>query len=93
MKYMDVKEFFDEGYLLEINRRLLHPLGLALEVIVEDDGTHRLGRIWDFRDDPEGLYFNAEVIDPEKSQHISDLEDARREERTTRLGYWIQPPS
>lgn len=29
-------EFRDEGYLQEINRRLLHPLGLALEVFVDD---------------------------------------------------------
>lgn len=32
VKYMPIGEFVDGGYLQEVNRRLLHPLGLALEV-------------------------------------------------------------
>ena len=30
-KYMPIKEFRERGYLQELNRRFLHPLGLALE--------------------------------------------------------------
>ena len=31
---IDVKEFREKGYLQELNRRFLHPLGLALEIII-----------------------------------------------------------
>jgi len=32
---IDVAEFRRVGYLAELNRRFLHPLGLALEVVVQ----------------------------------------------------------
>jgi hypothetical protein len=35
-KYIDIQEFCNLGYLQEVNRQLLHPLGLALEVTVWD---------------------------------------------------------
>lgn len=42
VKRMNVREFRERGYLQELNRRFLHPLGLALEVVIErcgcDDG-------------------------------------------------------
>jgi hypothetical protein len=36
IKRIDIAEFRAEGYMQEINRRLLHPLGLALEVTSVD---------------------------------------------------------
>ncbi len=36
VKRMDIAEFRRDGYLQELNRLFLHPLGLALEVVVED---------------------------------------------------------
>ena len=39
IKRIDIKEFRESGLLAELNRTFLHPLGLALEIIVEDDGT------------------------------------------------------
>jgi hypothetical protein len=44
-RYMDVREFREAGFLQEVSRRVLHPVGLALEVAVEEDGTERLGGI------------------------------------------------
>lgn len=92
IKYMDVNEFIEEGYLQELNRRFLHPLGLAIECEVDEDGEARLGRVWDYRDDPEGLYFE---IDPEafkeKAERIEDLWTQRRRSRGEHLGYMIQP--
>jgi hypothetical protein len=42
------------GLLFEINRRVLHPLGLALEISLDDEtGESRIGGIWDYREDPE----------------------------------------
>lgn len=43
IKRIDIAEFREFGYLQEVNRRFFHPLGLALEVVIEDcpecDGT------------------------------------------------------
>jgi hypothetical protein len=42
VKMMDIKEFREMGLLAEVNRTFFYPLGLALEITVEDDGTERL---------------------------------------------------
>lgn len=58
-KFMNIKEFRESGYLQEVNRQFLHPLGLALTVFIDDEtGEEELGGIWDYREDPEGIYFN-----------------------------------
>jgi hypothetical protein len=63
IKRMDIREFREHGYLMEVNRRFFHPLGLALEVGVpnpgDEDQTWRLGGIWDYRGDPEGVTFST----------------------------------
>lgn len=90
---MTVEEFRRLGYLQELNRRFLHPLGLALSVLVWEDGTVMLGEIWDYRDDPEGIRFetspSAEL--PERSTRISAEWEARKPARVAALGYMIQP--
>jgi hypothetical protein len=62
IKRMDIAEFRRLGYLEELNRRFLHPLGLALEINVDDkDGTESLGGIWDYREDPEGIFYDVAI--------------------------------
>lgn len=90
INYMDLAEFRSFGYLQEINRRFLHPLGLALEVVVHEDGTETLGGIWDYRDDPEGMCYGPEMLDLEKCRRVYDAEADRFEARRAGLGYWIQ---
>lgn len=92
--YMNVREFVDEGYLFEVNRRVLHPLGLALTVSYDDDHPEEvtLAGIQDDREDPEGWYFDDD--DPEileKADHICSLWTAREPARRAGLGYLIQP--
>ena len=54
---MNIKEFRKLGYLQEVNRKFFHPLGLALEVIIDDETKKEsLGGIWDYRSDPEGMF-------------------------------------
>lgn len=90
IKRMDIAEFREFGYLQEVNRGFFHPLGLALEVVVEEDGTERLGGIWDYRDDPEGVRY--EVFDlVENAQRVADERARRRPAREAALGYWQQP--
>ena len=95
IKKMDIAEFRRLGYLQELNRRFLHPLGLALEVVVADDGTERLGGVWDYRDDPEGILYGDEPAlvgeRVSKARTITALIVARRPARVERTGCWIQP--
>lgn len=81
IKRIDVAEFRRLGFLQEVNRRVLHPAGLALEVILDEDGVERFGGCWDYRDDPEGITFGAidesyiASVDAEIEKHA----DVRRE--------------
>ena len=94
VKRIDIREFREVGYLQEVNRRFLHPLGLALEVVVEDDGTERLGGVWDYRDDIEGIHFAGECADlDEKAKRVRALEEKRIPARVEALGYFVQPYS
>lgn len=91
VKRMSVAEFREEGYLQELNRRFLHPLGLALEVCIGKDGEESFGQIWDSRDDPEGLIYGPDTIEAEKVRHIRRIESGRIPSRTDALGFWVQP--
>lgn len=82
-KYMDLKEFIELGYLQEINRLVLHPCGLALQMTLDtDDDNIKDGQIeckmqiWDDREDPEGTMFfhppsreKAMSVDKERIKH------------------------
>ena len=85
MKYLDPETFRNEGYLQEANRLFFHPLGLALEVNTETGVI----KVWDYRDDPEGIRF--EELDRRKSDRVRFLAEERAEARREALGYWVQP--
>lgn len=89
-KKMSVKEFRELGYLQELNRRFLHPLGLALEVDLKPDGSESFGEVWDYRDDPEGMIFGPNMIDAEKAERIEQEYQAKRDVRRQRFGSDIQ---
>lgn len=91
VKKMSVKEFRELGYLQELNRRFLHPLGLALEVVLEKDGSERLGEVWDSRDDPEGMIYGPNIIDSEKAMRIYYEAAKLGVTRLKQLGFVIQP--
>ena len=82
IKRISIKEFHEQGFLQEANRQFFHPLGLALEVIInEADGTEILGGVWDYRDSPEGMGFEDGIIDPQK---ISNVECEKQSHATAR---------
>ena len=91
IKRISIKEFRKLGFIQEINRRLLHPCGLALEVIVEEDGTECLGGVWDYRDDPEGMYYGDNVLSRVKAQSVIDLFNSKLSHRREEFGHIIQP--
>lgn len=61
MKKMSIKQFREEGFLQEVNRQFLHPLGLALEVEIQEDGQEVIKNVWDCREDPEGIYLKGKA--------------------------------
>lgn len=91
LQTITVKDFREAGYLQELNRQFLHPLGMALEVMIDKDGTEHLGRIWDYRDDPEGVVYSPGVIDSEKALRVLNERLEKANSRCELLGYDIQP--
>lgn len=101
IKHMDITEFRDAGYLQEVNRQFLHPLGLALELArdVDDDtgekGPWRISGVWDYRDDPEGMMYDPAVLSSPDGQAKAERVRAERAEkavvRAKNLGFIIQP--
>lgn len=88
---IEIKEFREFGYLQEVNRIFFHPLGLALEVTVEEDGTEHLGGVWDSRLDPEGLIYGEGMIEIDKANRVKEELNKRAPLRLERVGYVIQP--
>ncbi len=95
MKYMEIKEFVEKGFLQEVNRQFFHPLGLALavEVIETVHGTCMLSGIWDCRNDPEGMVF-ADLNDKENRERADLVEGLRQEKARIRMRNfgWIRQP-
>ena len=92
IKRMDVAEFRSLGFLQEANRQFFHPLGLALEVDVDDDGNERLSGVWDYRDDPEGIIFGPTTIDRDKVDHVARERLRHAEARRLLIGAVVQEP-
>lgn len=94
VKRIPIAEFRKQGYLRELNRRFLHPLGLAMEVVDNDDGSESLGGVWDYREDPEGMQYLPEVLSDaarEQSERIDREIDSKRSAREALFGAAIQP--
>lgn len=94
MKKMSAGEFRDEGFLQELNRQFLHPLGLALEVIIGEDGSAVFGGVWNCSTDDEGMIFDPSEINDEfiaKAYHVEALRKKRAEIRRRRFGWTVQP--
>jgi hypothetical protein len=90
IKRIPIQEFVEAGYLSELNRQFLHPLGLALEYWVDQDGNHRLGEIWDYRDKPEGIV--SFTPDEKKASAVAEEWEQRAKVREDKYGFVVQPP-
>lgn len=90
--HIEPVEFAAVGYLHEVNRLLLHPLGLALEVVTDAAGKPiRYGRVRDERGDPEGIIMGDSILSSEKAAGVDRLWTQRFEARHAALGYMVQP--
>lgn len=81
IKRITIKEFREKGFLQELNRQFLHPLGMALEVLIEEDGTESLGGIWDYREDAEGMFYNNDLILEDRVRYVAYLKVSKVNER------------
>lgn len=99
IKKMSIKEFREKGYLQEINRKFLHIHGLALEVRLDEvTGDEELSGIWDYRDDPEGIYYDIKESDDERKNRFKRNKEFIDEDfhnrsinRKNLLGFDIEP--
>lgn len=94
----------DSGFLFEINRWVLHPYGLALAVSMSTENAARLEageevdptelgiKIWDNREDSEGILFADETFAEgvEKFKKYVEANKHKIEQRAEKLGYVIQ---
>lgn len=69
IKTMTVQEFADFGFLQEVNRRFLHPRGVALSIKLDEEKDNwAFGPIWDYRDHDEGMLFGDGALDTDASR-------------------------
>lgn len=61
-KTMPIQEFRECGALQEINRQLLHPMGLALFATGEANGSFTGLGVMDNRGDPEGMIYDQDYL-------------------------------
>ena len=91
-KAMKIDEFQKAGYLQEVNRLFLHPLGLALQIKIDPATRQKnLYAITDERDDPLGIRFDPILLSLEKAERIEEEMQAKAQARLEQLGYVIQP--
>lgn len=92
MRKMSLSEFVRFGYLQELNRQFLHPLGLAISV--EDYGDEiAFAGVVDYRDKEEGVLFHESVMDGDffdKKKRVGKELSKRMEYRAKKLGFCIQ---
>jgi hypothetical protein len=94
-KFVTPEQFAEWGLLFEINRRILHPLGLALAMFKDESGNISFSnKIWDYRDDPEGLLFEEGLFEQGLEKFEAMMEEwgnQKQRDRYEILGYLVQP--
>lgn len=83
----------ENGLLFEINRKILHPLGLALEVDINDAGKIDFGDVWDCREDSEGILFDPETFVEGSERYEKYLKEYGNEcidKRQNKIGFVTQ---
>ena len=85
------REFRAQGYLQELNRTYLHPLGLAIEIIIDTSTNEEyFGGVWDYRDTDHGIIFGIKT-DKEKATRIAAEKGKKSAARQNKFGWSVQP--
>ena len=90
-KHLTAHEARNLGVIFEVNRQLLHPRGLALEIKFDPDDPEMVAelKIQDWRDDSEGVYFDD--LDQDDIDHAEAFAELILPDREQALGYIVQP--
>jgi len=90
---ISAREFVDFGYLQELNRNFLAPLGLVMEIAPPNDEERSLGelKIFDFRKSPERAILPVSQLDSQKAENVSSALDLAGSRRLQQLGFLYQP--
>lgn len=82
----------DNGILFELNRQVLHPLGLELHLDLDDDGELASIELLDNRPSPEPIYFSPEAFEEGRQKYERYLAEAGRRnmQKRRQLGVLIQ---
>lgn len=85
------KFLLDNGLIFEINRRVLHPFGLALVVDIDKDNRRQLAiTALAETDDPEGFIYDSEsfVVGLEKFENfLKKSGQVRLDSRKDKFGF------
>jgi hypothetical protein len=87
------KFLVESGLLFKINREILHPLGLAITITLDNEDKTISINILDKRTDPEGILFTDAALDVgiEKLQNYMNKHgNAAIDSRRLNLGFKIQ---
>jgi hypothetical protein len=84
-------QFHKQGYLQELNRQFLHPLGLSLALKIDGEGKRKLYAIWDHRDSKDHVLFKPGLLDPKKKAFVENEQEERGQIRISNLGFIMQP--
>jgi hypothetical protein len=90
---MKAKEFREKGFLQELNRQFLHPMGLALQVVADENGeVIGFGDVT-CTDDEEGMKFQdlSDRESHDKAAYVEKYQYERARKRSNALGYITQP--
>jgi hypothetical protein len=90
-KQLTIEDFQNLGYLQELNRTFLHPLGLSLGISIDDKGEKQLYAIFDHRDEKSGPVFKAGQLSQEKVDFVEAQRKERNQVRLNQYGFDIQP--
>lgn len=93
----DAEELAESGLLFELNRRVLHPVGLALAVEVRGGRAERVSPRLVRTDDPEGIVFTDEALEDGYAKLTAFMKGGGGYERLARryeaLGFRGQVPA
>lgn len=91
LKLISMNDFVGFGFLHEMNRQFLHPLGLAM-MVTRNEETEEVEfyGIMDNRDDPEGIIFE-DALDLIKIENVQAIRQQKATTRQKNFGWVIQP--
>ncbi len=90
-----VEFLIDNGILFEINRQILHPLGMQLEIELDESGSVQDLDLLDNRASDEPIYFSAEEYNEGRQRYENYMDSAGRRniQKRRRMGLVIQTGS